>query len=664
MKFGTSKVYQSLKNVDKKKTTCRRAPLRRTSSVPKIASDSKADDIVKVIQDINVDTIEKLKEGETVSTEEMSPTGLGLEKNAESKTLSVPILETVESSVTELTPKEIEQEVINILTAIGLENHYLSVTGGSKEISDARQSVKHVSVALRWTFAKKFSVDISNPSTQLLSWLVMLICADFKLIVDFCEYMRHKKEYSSSTVYNYLCSISSAVKYFGYYCSKSFGDNVLSLDNAEIIGITDLLSRLQAAYKKDRKKHKGVKSLQAEIYDRHQPVGGIAELKKLATERGQIFLQQNGFTDRFDVTKDVYKECLSLIFVHWYVFAPQGRLSGIADMRLGQFQDLVEIGHAVSDKFKTRTFYFYQPVINVPEAFPFLHKYMEFRLHVVGLSSVQPSDFLFLDWKGNPIGDKVGTYFTSFWTQYNLHLTTTDMRSLMETEIAEKSESGHITLAHQNAAAKVSGHSGQVVKEFYVMKDVAMNVGLARQASIISAAEPAAPSIDASIMTGHSPSFPLQKFIQTDAAECGVRTASDNEVGPLQLPVSPLTPWSLMASPGIHLSSSPSALPIYRPTRDIRVVANWGTEHPDYQAVNDKSGKPIQRATWTTAECDWIRRWCSKKQEANPDVSNIVAKCLQAIKKDPDAIKIFHEIHTLDVGRLRTGYLKAFGLKP
>ena len=119
-----------------------------------------------------------------------------------------------------------------------------------------------------------------------------------------------------------------------------------------------------------------------------------------------------------------------------------------------------------------------------------------------------------------------------------------------------------------------------------------------------------------------------------------------------------------MASPGIHLSSSPSALPIYRPTRDIRVVANWGTEHPDYQAVNDKTGKPIQRATWTTAECDWIRRWCSKKQEANPDVSNIVAKCLQAIKKDPDAIKIFHEIHTLDVGRLRTGYLKAIGLKP
>jgi hypothetical protein len=96
-----------------------------------MASDSKADDIVKVIQDINVDTIEKLKEGETgetVSTEQMSPTGLGLEKNAESKTLSMPILETVESNVTELTPKEIEQEVINILTAIGLEHHYLSVT--------------------------------------------------------------------------------------------------------------------------------------------------------------------------------------------------------------------------------------------------------------------------------------------------------------------------------------------------------------------------------------------------------------------------------------------------------------------------------------------------------------------------------------------------------
>jgi hypothetical protein len=112
-------------------------------------------------------------------------------------------------------------------------------------------------------------------------------------------------------------------------------------------------------------------------------------------------------TGYHDVSKEVYKECLSLIFAHWYAFAPQGRLSGIADMRVGQFQDLVEIGHAVSDKFKTRAFYFYQPVINVPEAFPFLHKYMEFRQRFVHSLTVHPSDFLFLDWKGKPMGKKL-----------------------------------------------------------------------------------------------------------------------------------------------------------------------------------------------------------------------------------------------------------------
>jgi hypothetical protein len=334
------------------------------------------------------------------------------------KILSEFMLETISSSETKTNPKEIERAVVNILSDIGLENHYLSVTGGSKEISDARQSVKHVSVALRWTFANRFATELSNPRIQLLPWLVTLVCVDFKLIVEFCNFLRQKKEYSSSTVYNYLGSISSAVKYFGYYCSKPLGDNVPTLDMMDITGISDLLSRLQTAYKKDGKKHKGMKSLQTEIYHRHQPVGGIAELKRLVKESGQAFLQQNGSTSHYDVSKDAYKECLSLIFAHWYAYAPQGRLSGIADMRVGQFQDLVEVGHAVSDKFKTRSFYYYQPVINVPEAFPFLHKYMEFRQRFVQSSSVHPSDFLFLDWKGNPMGDKVGKYFTAFWSRY------------------------------------------------------------------------------------------------------------------------------------------------------------------------------------------------------------------------------------------------------
>ena len=690
-KFGTKlKLCRPLRNTGDDKHYWHRAPIRKfkhDTCVIKVKLDTEDTAHEIMVNQLNqVDEVEddddndndditgKLIDIERATIELKSPIGLSLDRKSEFKRTLCPILETVEDDHKKLSSKDIERGVYDMLTNIGLEDHYLGVTGGAKSISDAKQSIRHLAVALTWTFVKKFETEISNPTTQTLPWLVLLISVDFRLIVDFCEFMRTKKEVASSTVYNYLCSFSSAVKYFGHYCSKSLGENVSPLDSVDVAAVTDLLSRLQAAYKKNCKKG-SIKSIQSEIYNRHQPVGGIAELKSLANERGEAFMLQNGPMSQHNVTQDVYKECLSLIFVHWYVFAPQGRLSGIADMRFGQFQDLVEVGHAVSENFKTRAFYFYQPIINVPEAFPYLHKYMVFRQHVVRSSSVKASDFLFLDWKGNPIGDKVGTYFTSFWLKYNLHITTTDMRSLMETEMAEKRASGTISTAHQNAVAKVSGHSGQVVSEFYLMKDVAKNVGLAREASNISMQEPAGLATETTIVTC--------KAAPTDSSMIGcVYTRmdaedsddSDNEALSQRLPL-PLSLWPEIA-PGLQYPVRDSAkttttYPVshldalrntFRATRDVRVVANWGTEHPDYKAINTKSGKPVLRATWTKAECDWIKDWCSRKQEANPDVGNIVSKCLHAIRKDPEAIKIFHEIHTLDVGRLRTGYMKACGM--
>ena len=693
-KFGTkTKLCHLLRTAsDKDKKHCRRAPLRKFKSGKKseFSTDdadegsaiygSEADSHSAEAGNCNAGVKEdneilevKLNDIEKANVELKSSIGLALDRKSELKRTLVPLLEAVRHDFTKLSSKDVEKDVSDILTHIGLENHYLGVTGGAKNITDARQCVKHLAVALSWTFVKKFETEMSDPSTQTLPWLVLLVCVDFKVIVDFCHFMRTKKEFSSSTVYNYLCSLSSAVKYFCHYCSKSLGEGVPTLESVDVAAVTDLLSRLQAAYKKNGKKG-NVKSIHSKIYDRHQPLGGSAELQRLARERGEAFLLQNGPTGQHNVTKEIYKECLSLIFVHWYVFAPQGRLSGIADMRFGQFQDLVDIGHAVSENFKTRAFYFYQPVINVPEAIPYLHKYMEFRQHVVRSSSVKTNDFLFLDWKGNPIGDKVGTYFTSFWLQYNLHITTTDVRSLMETETAEKLESGTITAAHQNAVAKVSGHSSQVVSEFYLMKDVAKNVGLAREASSVSMQEPAAPVLESTISASKLPKSSFMNSIHTHTEEEDFED-SDDEALSQRLPL-PLSLWpeftrglecpdrdDIRRTSATYLSHEFDALrPSFRATRDARVVANWGTEHPDYKAMNAKTGKPAKRATWTEAECDWIRDWCSRKREVNPDVNNIVSKCLQAIKKDPEAIKIFHEIHTLDVGRLRTGYMKACGI--
>ena len=56
----------------------------------------------------------------------------------------------------------------------------------------------------------------------------------------------------------------------------------------------------------------------------------------------------------------------------------------------------------------------------------------------------------------------------------------------------------------------------------------------------------------------------------------------------------------------------------------------------------------------------FIKNWCEKEKTRNPIVINLAAKCLKAIKLDPNARMIFHHRHVLNSARLRSGYDKAF----
>ena len=75
-----------------------------------------------------------------------------------------------------------------------------------------------------------------------------------------------------------------------------------------------------------------------------------------------------------DVDKKGYNQCQMLTISHWYCYMPQGRPSGITDMRMYQYPELMTLGAATSTAFKTADKYSYQPVANVIAAIPFLTK--------------------------------------------------------------------------------------------------------------------------------------------------------------------------------------------------------------------------------------------------------------------------------------------------
>ena len=63
-----------------------------------------------------------------------------------------------------------------------------------------------------------------------------------------------------------------------------------------------------------------------------------------------------------DVDRAIYLSFIGLLGASLYTFSPQGRTSGIEDMKMSQVPALIQDGFAQSSVFKTNAKYGYQPV--------------------------------------------------------------------------------------------------------------------------------------------------------------------------------------------------------------------------------------------------------------------------------------------------------------
>ena len=83
--------------------------------------------------------------------------------------------------------------------------------------------------------------------------------------------------------------------------------------------------------------------------------------------------------------------------------------------------------------------------------------------------------------------------------------------------------------------------------------------------------------------------------------------------------------------------------------RNFEVKApEWGSRHPDF-------GKNGIKHAWTDEETHYLQSIINKLTH-NHNFTNIMSRCLKYIKKDPDAIPIFHVDHILNSARLRAGW--------
>ena len=375
---------------------------------------------------------------------------------------------------------------------------------------------------------------------------------------------------------------------------------------------------------------------------------------------GRQFLAVYAHVDAQSVNESAFNECQMLLIGYWYAYMPQGRPSGIVDLRTSQVEQLLTDGVATSDRFKTQLRYGYQPVANVIEAIPFLTKVCEWRIRAVqNNGGFESSDYLLLIWKGDRALNDVNfsARLTAFFRPMDLHITFNGLRTLQETRAAEMIRLGVITAGDGAAISSINGHTGEVAREYYQRADQIHHVHVAREAmgAITAYEQQQQPENDRVIAAQPSSHFALPPSSYESVSACPV-----SPIGAIDEALA-CAAEDLERTDSLRRQTRSASLPVISPipcdpmwaTRDRMRPFQWGTMHPD---INRKtaSGSPAVRFRWSFPEKGYIRDFL--RTECTVFTKNVAALCLKAIQRDPHAIAIFHPNHTLNSMRLQEGF--------
>jgi len=520
------------------------------------------------------------------------------------------------------TRKKLQKRITKALNREGLSRYLQSMLAGAMSMKNAKAVLVKVVRFLVWTYFQGYS---RGHSSNAFTWFKNMIIHKYTKLGEYCTYLEKVKEFEPTTIKNDLGALSKCAKWAILFTKTADP----KITQAHLAGFIEVITSFQKFYSKVNRKKRSYKTMESEVYLSKMPAGGLPQLQetfaaeitwlqslvKLAhdyqrTQPGQPY---------YPMAATEYSRLTSAMYAALYAFAPNGRVSGIEDLKEVQYKQLVEEGHVHSSKFKTNSTYGYQPVILNKISYFFVKTYWDFFRPVAMINSdstpqtpLQRSLWLTFDGKPERIGARVTQYFKR---TLGMHITTTAIRSLVETTTEKLKKTGAISESQRDSVSNINGHSSQVTRDFYLMMD--------RNADVCSARE----ALD-TIM-------PLSTQL--------------NEM----MNSSP-TP----ANESIHRFESPPTWTGH--TQDILRVADWGTGHPDYEKYTAKENTAVKRARWTQQELKYIADFCKKKLKANPEANSVIVKCcFQHIQRDPDALPIFHRNHVLDSCRLRTGYRTA-----
>ncbi len=494
----------------------------------------------------------------------------------------------------------LRDQILAQLKAHGLEAYFKSIAGGN--LDDKASRTLHIRVAemLEWTHLFHHQKTLKESDT--ISWLQAFFISHYQLLIKYIQYLEISKERSPATILHILNDIKKVIVWLSDFKAV---DKIQRLDMEPM---KQLIRNISIGYHRKVKKDRcdEIKNtLQGIVYSRQLPIEGHSALIK--TLLGCKAWVAN-FVARMNETwtkldKEEYEIFMQILFSSMFVFAPQGRVGGIASLTCGQGVQMISNGNTYSHEFKTKYKYGYQPVIIAGD---FLLLLVETYINVARpkISNCQtahrPLDPLWLTYTkvkmtNSDISHRISRFFLR---TMQLNITTTGIRKMVEIEMESAVRANIISPQERLAIQHINGHSSAVVEDFYLKLDRAADANDGRNA--------------------------FQKYF--DHIGYGSETNSNSMTKTIG--------W---------------------PEKDDLMHAPWGTMHPSYSKTTPKN----MRFPWSEEELDYLQNWIQNNKEMLVHSGNRVARCLRYLKNDPVALPIFHVHHIMNSSRLRTGFDRA-----
>ncbi len=509
---------------------------------------------------------------------------------------------------------QVQDSTVAVMIKCGLL-HYLKTRNKSEQ--ESKTIANRWSHFINWTYLEENGKHITPTEENITEWARILIGEKYDMLLQYSSYLQEQRQLKPTTVRNYIGDIEACCAWVTMFASSAIRQAVSSFE-----GIKRVAHLVRTSQGQRNKRARSHITMEQKINLYQLPPGGLPDLQRaVAAELPWARAVRSELIDEV-----AYGHFMQLMFAAMYVLSPNGRQSGVADIKYRQVNELLTQYFTTSTQFKTCSKFGYQPVTLQRISHELVHRYVTvLRPQVRRPSAVEDSEEpLWLTYKGER-EDDVGRLVTRFFTRTcNLSVTITAIRSLVETTMDKKYKEGKITDTQRTAVQNINGHSSATTKAYYLLENRTDDVLCSRGALVDE----------------------LDAFMDELAADL-----SDDELGiqrPLPLPL-PLSPPPFSQLPTTPTTASTTA-PVSERSRTVpSIYMEWGTEHPDYKV----DGKGT--AVWTDKEKIFLWEWCTNYRATYPEVKTVVAKCLNHIRTNPIAVRIFHRNHILNSSRLRNG---------